>query len=117
MVKSVFNFDGYKIIIMSLNRNYCEQEIKQKQALLENAKKVLKQEFVGIDTVIEKVIDSLVTWFLFPELQDRPVVINLWGMTGVGKTALVVRLANLLDYDKKFFRYDMGICKGKSLFF
>ncbi len=93
---------------MSSKKNYCEKEINQKQALLENAKKILKQEFVGIDTVIDKVIDSLATWYLFPELQDRPFIINLWGMTGVGKTALVVRLAKLLDYDKKFFRYDMG---------
>ena len=29
-------------------------------------------------------------------------------MTGVGKTALIIRLANLLDYDNRLFRYDMG---------
>ena len=75
---------------MSLKINYCEKEINAKQILLENAGKILKGEFVGIDIVIDKVIDSLNTWFLFPELQDKPVVINLWGMTGVGKTALII---------------------------
>jgi cell division protease FtsH len=80
---------------------YLKEEIKYKQWLLENARQVLKDEFVGIDNVIDKVVDSLNTWFLFPELQERPVVINLWGMTGVGKTALIIRLSNLLEYDNK----------------
>ena len=87
---------------------YCPQEILVKQQLLHDAATILKNEFVGIDSVIDKVAHSITTWFLFPELQERPVIVNLWGMTGVGKTALVTRLATLLDYEKKFFRYDMG---------
>ncbi len=87
---------------------YNQDEIKRKQALLQFSRETLKKEFVGIDTVIDKVIDSINTWFIFPELQEKPVIINLWGMTGVGKTALIIRLAELLEFGKKFFRYDMG---------
>jgi ATP-dependent Lon protease len=82
---------------------YNHDEIKRKQALLQVSRDILKKEFVGIDTVIDKVIDSISTWFIFPELQETPVIINLWGMTGVGKTALIIRLSYLLEFDKKFF--------------
>lgn len=88
--------------------NILPQEIEFKQKLLNSARQTLKNEFVGIDLVIDKVIDSISTWFIFPHLQEKPVIINLWGMTGVGKTALIIRLSNLLQYDKKFYRYDMG---------
>ncbi|MEP6949430.1 MAG: hypothetical protein ABI863_09155 [Ginsengibacter sp.] len=88
--------------------NFNAGEINNKHAMLETIRNVLKTEFLGIDNVIDKVVDSLTSWVLFPELQERPVIINLWGMTGVGKTALVVRLAELLEYEKKLFRYDMG---------
>ena len=93
---------------MIKDMNYSAETIAAKQYLLHNARKILKNEFIGINTVIDSVIDSLTTWFLFPEIQERPLVINLWGMTGVGKTALVKRLANLLNYDKRLFRFDMG---------
>jgi len=88
--------------------NYSAEAIAAKQTLLQNARQTLKKEFIGINAVIDSVIDSLTTWFLFPEIQERPLVINLWGMTGVGKTALVKRLSSLLNYDKKLFRFDMG---------
>ena len=91
--------------------NYSAETIAAKQTLLHNARQILKNEFIGINAVIDSVIDSLATWFLFPEIQERPLVINLWGMTGVGKTALVKRLSSLLNYDKKLFRFDMAIKK------
>ena len=93
---------------MITKMNYSAETIAAKQTLLHNARQILKNEFIGINAVIDSVIDSLTTWFLFPEIQERPLVINLWGMTGVGKTALVKRLSSLLNYDKKLFRFDMG---------
>ncbi|MFN8029777.1 MAG: hypothetical protein U0Q10_14425 [Dermatophilaceae bacterium] len=36
-------------------------------------------------------------WFVAPELLSRPVIVNLWDMTGVGKTDLVRRLVRALD--------------------
>ena len=59
--------------------------IDAKRAVLEQVKTQLKQEFFGLDTIIDKVIDSMSAWYIFPELITRPVIINLWGLTGVGK--------------------------------
>ena len=94
---------------------YNPETTETKQRLLDETRATLKKEFIGIDTVIDSVIDSLTTWFLFPELQERPQVINLWGMTGVGKTALVLRISALLNYEKKLFRYDMGNSSHEKL--
>lgn len=75
------------------------EEIKRKKQLLKNAEVVLKQEFVGIDDVIENTLLNMRPWFLYPELQDKPLVISLFGMTGCGKTSLVKRLLSLLDIE------------------
>ncbi len=85
-----------------------DYSIEMKSDILKVAKATLKAEFVGIDEVIDEVINSISNWYLFPDLQERPVVINLWGMTGVGKTALIIRISELLDYESKLFTYDMG---------
>lgn len=87
---------------------YSAEHIATKKQLLENAKEQLKKEFIGIDSIIDNVIKSIATWFIFPEIQERPLVVNLWGLTGVGKTALILRLSILLNYEKKIFRFDMG---------
>ena len=58
---------------------------------LERASVQLKSEFFGMDNIIDKVISSMYTWYILPELITRPVIVNLWGMTGVGKTCLVRR--------------------------
>ncbi|WP_373521720.1 hypothetical protein, partial [Aquiflexum sp.] len=59
------------------------KELIEKQAVLQQAKETLKTEFVGIDQVIEEVVDAISSWYLFPEIQEKPVIINLWGLTGV----------------------------------
>ncbi|KPP98479.1 MAG: cell division protease FtsH [Bacteroidetes bacterium HLUCCA01] len=84
------------------------KEIMQKQEILNKAKVILKQEFIGINLVIDEVVDAISSWYLFPDLQEKPVVINLWGLTGVGKSSLVNRLAQLIDFDKKYFHFDLG---------
>jgi ATP-dependent Lon protease len=76
--------------------------------VLDDARKILEKEFIGIDEFIDRVLDSLSNLHLFPQLQERPVIINLWGLTGVGKTAMVLRPAELLEVDKRTFRYHMG---------
>lgn len=79
-----------------------------KMTLLTNTRQQLKEEFSGIDQIIDQVIDSVTPWYLFPGLQDRPTIVNLWGLTGVGKSSLVTRIAGLLDFEKQYFRFDLG---------
>ena len=85
-----------------------QKEIIQKQEILDNAKATLKREFIGIDHVIDEVVDALSSWYLFPDLQEKPIVINLWGLTGVGKSSLVNRLAQLIEFKNKYFHFDLG---------
>lgn len=80
----------------------------QKRARLDRAKSHLKAEFFGIDGVIDQLVDAISSWFLTPELQDRPMVVNLWGLTGVGKSSLVMRLSVLLDLSKDTYVFDLG---------
>lgn len=84
-----------------------EELFKRKNAL-ENTREILKKEFVGIDKIIDEVIHSIEAWYIYPQGQTRPTVINLWGMTGVGKTSLVTRLTELLGLNNKLFRFDVG---------
>ena len=80
-----------------------------KRNLLESARNQLKIEFVGLDNVIDQVVDLSSSWFLFPDLQERPSIINLWGLTGTGKTSLVKRFSQLIGYEKKYFHFDMKV--------
>ena len=82
--------------------------IVERKEVLEKAKETLKKEFIGLDSVINEIVDLIEPWYLFSELQFRPLVINLWGMTGVGKTDLIKKLAQLIDKDKVLYRFDMG---------
>lgn len=82
--------------------------LQEKLAVLSTSRTTLKQEFVGIDAAIDQVLDSITPWYLFPHLQDRPTIINLWGLTGVGKSSLVKRLTELLSFEEQYFRFDLG---------
>ena len=84
------------------------KQLIDRRAVLAKAAETLKSEFIGLDKVIDDVIESISSWFLFPNLQDRPVIVNLWGMTGVGKSSLVKRLSQLIGFNKKYYRFDIG---------
>ncbi|MBX9732435.1 MAG: AAA family ATPase [Chitinophagaceae bacterium] len=71
----------------------------------------LKQEFFDLDDIIDNIISLITPWYLYPHLQERPVIINLWGLTGVGKTSLVKRLVELLEFREDFFEIDMTKAK------
>ena len=75
----------------------------------------LKQRFVGIDEMIDSVLDNLEVWHAMPELIGRPVIINLWGMTGVGKTDLVRQLAKELSMIDRFVEVQMSTKAGSGL--
>jgi len=91
-----------------------KEQIIKKQEILKKAQNQLKKEFVGIDNVIDQVIASCSSWYLMPQLQDKPVIVNLWGLTGVGKSSLVNRLVELIDMNEKYYRFDLGNKKNSD---
>ena len=95
------------------------QELREQLALrsrqLQEIAAQLKTELFGIDTVIDRVIDSVRAWYVLPELVSRPVIVCLWGLTGTGKTQLVRRLAQLLGFYDRFIEVQMdGFSNGAS---
>ena len=76
------------------------EELRTRQQTLLRVNRELKAQFVGIDKVIDQFTNAVRSWYLMPDLLTRPVIVNLWGLTGSGKTALVrsfVRLINMSD--------------------
>jgi len=73
--------------------------VKERYKVFNNAKDKLKKDFYGIDSVIDKIFESIETWYIYPEYMTRPCIINLWGLTGVGKTDLVKKLKTYLKIE------------------
>ncbi|MDR9399168.1 MAG: AAA family ATPase [Salibacter sp.] len=82
--------------------------INQKLQVLESARETLKNEFVGLDKTIDQLIHYTTPWYTNNEFLDRPLVVNLWGLTGTGKTALINRFAELIDQERNLLRFDFG---------
>ena len=81
-----------------------EERIKR----LQEARDILKKEFVGLDEIIDKICESITPWYITPEIIIRPTIISLWGMTGTGKTSVVRRLMDLLGLANKALYFDCG---------
>lgn len=93
-----------------------QEDFAHKVELLEKTKVILKSEFVGIDDVIDKIVDNVRSWYTMSFIQERPSVINLWGLTGVGKTSVILRLMELIGYSDMTFRLDLGEKEGGMSF-
>jgi len=91
-----------------------QHDLEQKQATLAQARETLKAEFAGLDLVIDSIFNSIGPWYMCPDMQEQPLVINLWGMTGVGKSSLVNRMVELIGYTNGHFRFDMGEVSSRS---
>ena len=89
-------------------------ELLIKKEKLKEISLQLKQTFIGLDEIIDEVMNLVSGWHLFPNAQLRPTVINLWGMTGSGKTALIQKLVELLDHKKLYVQMDMGEFESDS---
>ena len=89
-------------------------ELIQRKQRLEQVKSALKQKFLGLDEIIDEVISLMMPWYLFPDAQLRPTIINLWGLTGSGKTALVQSIVEILDHRKLYSHIDMGEFESDS---
>ncbi len=84
------------------------EKINQRKQHLENTKLALKAHFIGIDKIIDELMDYIQVWYLMPELLTRPVILNLWGMTGVGKTDLIRRMVKQLDFSDRFTEIELS---------
>ncbi|PXV66935.1 ClpA/ClpB-like protein [Dysgonomonas alginatilytica] len=90
-----------------------KNHLQKKKEVLNNAVIQLKKEFIGIDGIIDQIANTITSWFFFPEIQDRPIIINLWGLTGIGKTSLIKRLTELIGFSEHYFRFDLGECTSR----
>lgn len=84
------------------------ETLKKREELIENARNVLKEEFIGIDNEIDGLLNNIKPWFLFPELQQSPCVINIFGLTGTGKTSIVKRIVQLLDIEQDLVYFNFA---------
>ncbi len=90
------------------------QAIEQKKKTLEQARITLKEHFIGIDGIIDNLLDYIQVWYLLPEILTRPMIVNLWGMTGVGKTDLIRKLVKCLDFQDRFAEIELSNIDGTS---
>ncbi|MCA0325561.1 MAG: AAA family ATPase [Proteobacteria bacterium] len=90
-----------------LARDELNQRLAERQAQLARVARELKAELIGLDDVIDRVIDAVRAWYVLPELITRPVIVCLWGLTGTGKTQLTRLLAHKLGFLDRFVEVQM----------
>ncbi len=88
------------------------KEFARLKKKLEDTAKTLKDEFTDLDSQIDTIINAIRPWYLCSESLQRPIVLGLWGRTGVGKTSLVLRLIELLDMSTRLGVEDLGKLTG-----
>lgn len=101
---SIFNF-SLRRYLLAIKIN--QKQIKERSNMLESVRKQLKSEFVGIDKQIDQIISSVKAWYICPEYITRPVIVNLWGITGTFKTSVLRRFVELIDFYAKTSEIDM----------
>jgi len=82
--------------------------VQERKAKLKEVSTNLKAHFVGLDNIIDKIIANIETWYIMPELMTRPVIVCLFGPTGVGKTDLVRRLVKQLNFSDRFCEVELA---------
>ena len=83
------------------------EKLSARKAELDRARLELKAHFIGIDQIIDDLLEYVHIWYLMPEILTRPIIVNLWGMTGVGKTDLIRRLVSLLNFQERFVEVEL----------
>jgi hypothetical protein len=81
---------------------------EDKNNFLEKTKDSLKHDFIGNHEIIDQFFELLKIWYLTPDVLTRPIIINLWGMTGCGKTDFVRKLCKYLDFQEKLVEVDLS---------
>lgn len=91
-----------------------KKELDEKNKLVNDAITQLKKEFVGIDEQIDSIMSNVRVWFLYPQLQSSPCVVNIFGMTGCGKTSLIRRISQLLNIEKNLVYFNFCAINEQS---
>ena len=81
--------------------------ISERSAQLRQVAAELKTELFGIDDIIDRVIDTIRAWYVLPDVINRPVIVNLWGLTGTGKTQLIRSLSKKLGFYDRLIEVQM----------
>ena len=89
-------------------------QIHEQRQKLQTVAKQLKLEFVGLEKIIDQVIEGVTAWACVPGVQERPTIISLWGLTGVGKSSLVRRLVELMQWSDRLTVFDCGELKSSN---
>ena len=90
------------------------EEIKRKNEVIDNAIVELKKKYIGVDEQIDEIMNNVRTWYCYPQLQDRPCVINLWGLSGCSKTDSVRTIAKLLDLEEDLIYFNFADINEKN---
>lgn len=83
-------------------------QIRSREEKLIQLRDQLKNDFIGLDEIVDQIIESIKIWYIFPELQIRPTILCLWGLTGVGKTDLVRKMVSYLSMQDRFLEIEMN---------
>jgi cell division protease FtsH len=89
-------------------------QIHEQRQKLQTVAKQLKLEFIGLEKIIDQVIEGVMAWACVPGVQERPTIISLWGLTGVGKSSLVRRLVELMQWSDRLTVFDCGELKSSN---
>ena len=87
---------------------------------IEKVRKILKAEYVDIHGEIDAILNEIKPWYLRPETIQTPIIVNIWGMTGTGKTSLIrwrglqTRPAVLCPGDSKPYRAGRDLPTSRS---
>lgn len=92
---------------MEKNNIPLRSHISERSDQLRNIAEELKTELFGIDDTIDRVMNTIRAWYILPEIINRPVIVNLWGLTGTGKTQLIRSLSKKLGFYDRLIEVQM----------
>lgn len=90
------------------------KDIEKKNKIIDNAIVELKKKYIGVDEQIDEIMNNVRTWYCYPQLQDKPLTICLWGMSGCSKTDSVRTIAKLLNLEEDLIYFNFADINEKN---